>query len=1283
MGTLFTSILSRLAIDAGKNGIKKLFVETDLRRAITRAIIEFGDTPAVEPALLKWTVSGDFLAFFDDAIAGRTIMRDDALIDSFISQGGFFEGDSTRESAKRVLETFERYLYDELYKGAEGLSTVARRSEMLHLETRDEIRSDITQHTERTISEVTANVRSMLDTIRPVGADSSPTTEEKVFFARIDDAMKLLRKGKAHVGRSMLLELRSEAAVRDAPVNVHFRIAANLGACALQLDDPETARTELHTALTLNPTHHQALSYASLAEMASGYRAEAIDFSDRSCPSDESVPEIIANRIRILHWVGRDDEIEELLRDKPWVTEDSTCSFVLGLIRLDNGDYAGAESHLRISLRGNEENPHAHRLLAETIIIPLDDEMLKDVPLPWRVNSEVRERVDEVERELTRSAELFEEFDNRARLRETLVQRAHIRGLLWKLDEALEDCDRILADDKKNGEALRHKGQLLMLAGQTDHAIKVFERIEDENERRRALLALAHAFSKKEQHERVIDTLADHWNPSERQRQQLVIAELLLEAHHRRGDKEAVRTILLSLDETWNDEPEALLVLARQRRREGKVDEAAEGMRKALAHASANGRDRITLELADLHFDEGKWEPAVELYESIVDQSEDNPVLRRYVVSLFNSGAYRPAFNLAQHLRAGGDAIPIISEIEARLLEHTGQLELARELYEQLSRLEPNKISHRLRVGSLYLRARKAEESKRVISDIGFEEIRNDPHAMLRVAFLRQFHGLDNFLPLAYRARRIDSTNPETHMGYVQIFLGRGAEVGAQLSPDEVGVDCLVRLENAKGSKSFLIINDDEIDPLKGELSPTDPRATKLLGLRKGDAVVFKEGQPDETAYTITEVQSKYVHAFQETLSNFPDWFFGNPALTAVDISGNDFSGVFSMLDRRAEYGHEVLGLYAQRLLSMGATARLFGKSLFETWAGLTVAERGVRMFVSLGTAEETTRESELIARSDAIVVEMTGLLTLNRLGLLPLLPRLFPRVIVAQSSLDELNEWIFELQRNTKPSNIVWKEGDRYAYQEITEEIYEQRLKFLERIRDFIGSTAEIAPATAALDISAEQFGRLEEVLGDGAIASILVAKEHALPLYADDLGLRQVAASDWQVAGVWTQTVLRHMQRRGLISAVEYYEALRLMILCNYFFVSVDFAGLWWMLCGYGKKVTVEVARVLRVLAGPECEEESAVRIAAELIRRTWLEVSEESEMFKLIDVIVASVTTGRDFERVKSLLIAVVHSRFSHNRNPLTKIIPRIEAFEIGNSSSRLSDGTESQSSAASAR
>lgn len=1273
IGSLFTSILSRLAIDGGKSGIKKLFAQTEVRRAITRTTNEFDDVMATEPSLIKWIDSDDFIDLLDNVMAGRTVMRDEALVDSFISVGDFFDGESTRENAHQVLAVFSRNLYDELYKGKEGLSTLANRNETLHLETRDEIRNDQSLQSDRVISEITANVReALLETLRPVNADVSPTLEEKIFYTRIDEAIKQLRKGKAEVARTMLLELRGEETTQDAPLNVHFRIAANLGSCALQLDDPETARSELRTALSLKPGHHQALSYASLAAMVNAERDKALDYSERSCPPEEDNPEIIANRIRVLHWAGKSKEIEQLLHEKPWITEDPVCSFVLGLIHLNDSDYAGAESYLRISLRGNEENPHAHRLLAEAIIITLDENLIKDPPLPWRVSPEVQARVDEVERELTRSADLFEKFDNRTRLHEALVQRAYVRGQLGKFEDGIEDCDRILADDRKNDEARRHKGQLLMLAGEVDQAVKVFAKIEGEDERHRAALAIAHAFSRKMQDQEVIDTLTEYWNPGERQRLQLAIADLLLEAHHRKGDVEIVQKMIQALEETWQDNPEALVVVARQRRREGRMNDAAEGLRKALMNASGNGRDRLTLELADLYFEVEDWGQAADLYERIVDRSVDNPVLRKYVVSLFNSKALRQALTLAQQVRAGGEVIPVISEIEARLLEHTGHLEPARELFEQLSQLEPGKIWLRISLSNLHLRSGQKEEAKAVIAAVRFDEIKDDPRALLRVAALRQFYGLGDFLPMVYRARRIDSANPETHLGYVQVFLSRGAEVRAELSPESVDVDCAVRLENDKGSKTFVIVEQEEVDPLRGEITPSDPRATKLLGLKKGDQVIFKENQPEESAYTVAEVQSKYVHAFQQTLIEFPDWFYGNTALVSVDVSGNDFSRLSSMLDRRADQGREVMGLYAQRMLSIGAAARLLGKSLFEMWGGLTAAEDNVRVFTSLGNAAEATLENELVERADSIVVEMTGLLTLHSIGLLSHLPGLFSRIFVAQAVIDDLNELIIEHQKEQKPSNVIWKEGERFGYQEITEEIYARRLQFLESIHDFIKTYTEVVPASAALDISPEQFERLEEVLGKGAIASILVAKERGIPLYVDDLGLRQVAASDYQVDGFWTQTILQRMRRRGLISSAEYYEALRVLIINNYFFVSVDFPALWWMLRFYGKKSTPEVKRILRVLEGPGCDEESALMICAELIHKVWFEVSDETEKFKLIDDIVGVTMTGRDAGRMKSILSAVVHAKFSYYRRPLPEILARIEAFEAANRS--LDNGTD---------
>ena len=121
----------------------------------------------------------------------------------------------------------------------------------------------------------------------------------------------------------------------------------------------------------------------------------------------------------------------------------------------------------------------------------------------------------------------------------------------------------------------------------------------------------------------------------------------------------------------------------------------------------------------------------------------------------------------------------------------------------------------------------------------------------------------------------------------------------------------------------------------------------------------------------------------------------------------------------------------------------------------------------------------------------------------------------------------------------------------------------------------------------------QMQDLLGKDAIATIFLAKEKNLPLYSDDLGLRLVARNDWQVSGFWTQTLLLDFRARGLITKNQYRNAVKLLLIANYRFVSIDGAGLLWVLNETGFTPTPAVTRVFESLHGPECTDESAVAV------------------------------------------------------------------------------------------
>ncbi len=130
----------------------------------------------------------------------------------------------------------------------------------------------------------------------------------------------------------------------------------------------------------------------------------------------------------------------------------------------------------------------------------------------------------------------------------------------------------------------------------------------------------------------------------------------------------------------------------------------------------------------------------------------------------------------------------------------------------------------------------------------------------------------------------------------------------------------------------------------------------------------------------------------------------------------------------------------------------------------------------------------------------------------------------------------------------------------------------------------------------------------------------------------------------------------------AYDHCEALKALILANYIVVHVTPHQLWWMCYSEGKKATPRMGRILRLtLQGPEWEEASAVRVAAQFTHRMWLEVREQVDKTRLVDFVTEAVTSGREVARVKILLKSELSKTFTYLPSALPLIYTRIDVFQ----------------------
>ena len=140
---LFIEILAAVLVETGRQGLVRIFTEPPARKAVKNTAADFPNIPTVEDSLIAWCKSDDFISQMETLHAGYDEQTPERLVNSFIDQGGFYDGlNNTHYSARRVLESFFKRLEEELYKTDLGPIIEARRAEnrVLGLRLRRELR---------------------------------------------------------------------------------------------------------------------------------------------------------------------------------------------------------------------------------------------------------------------------------------------------------------------------------------------------------------------------------------------------------------------------------------------------------------------------------------------------------------------------------------------------------------------------------------------------------------------------------------------------------------------------------------------------------------------------------------------------------------------------------------------------------------------------------------------------------------------------------------------------------------------------------------------------------------------------------------------------------------------------------------------------------------------------------------------------------------------------------------------------------------------------------------
>lgn len=1065
-----------------------------------------------------------------------------------------------------------------------------------------EMRAEYSQGQQQLLSNQTGQgemLQRILALAEAKAADTPVADTEIEFRSQVDMARKQQEAGRFDVAREMLLETEQAVAHLSVSEHLRYRIAANLGACAYNLDDMPTAAKDFRRAHEFEPQNIDAITLAALGAALDGNPRVALALSGEARCIDPRAGNASAVYVRALYDTEGIAVVDTFAAAEPWLDQDVSCCMTMSDISRCVARYDEAERYARLALTRDSRLPDAHMMLGQALISGVLGRSTEGTAFPWALTNLETSRLEEAEAEFSSVIGHTSNGGNQGMRHMALANRAGIRGRLDRPVEALSDCDAVLDSDPGHNLALYNKGIGLLQQGHADEGVRCLERLSDATQKRMALIPLSSAYLCCQQPGKAADLLSPAWDECSNSDEQLEIADLLLESNHRAQNPAEVARIKTVLEHRAEGNPAVQGVLGHQRIRDGDLGAGIGMLSSAVENMGESAPVRLRLVLSHHHYQMGSYHECAATLRPLVTEQHSSYVLRCYLASLYYGEEYQEALRVAEGVRKHEGVQPLISDIEASVRAMYGDLNIAEDIWKELAELEPTNIMHRLNIVQLYMRRGDDESARKAVLAVSEESIRDDRQALLGVARLRRLLDLPDALHFAYRARDIAFDEPEVHAFYIRAChtLKREEADKVLLEPEVVGDNCSAYVKRGEAVQVFTIQRESPNRPDRGEIAIDDRRAVELKGKKVGDTVELDQGVFAPREYKITQIQTKYLHAYQESLKLFSDGTYSHPSLRFGNASESSFSDdLIRLLDERYHGMRQVVSMYLKNEVPLGIIAQATNHSVIEVWHLLT-SFQDARLHVSTPLSSEGEIRLATLRSSETLVLDLTSVLTIVLLGAEEHVVRRCASLKTAQCVLDCLLE-AKRQQALMRPSRTMFSDGQNRYLVDITEDATAQAAAFLDRACRFVQQRVDVLAAEDLAGIGSP----LLIAVGQASLAPVLLARRLGVPLMSDDLRLRKLAKGEWGVESCTTYDVLADLLANGDIQEEVLFDATKVLIICNYYFIPVSAAFLLFTFMKGDLAVTAQVQRILRELGGDRCEAMPAIQVAAKAIWDVW---------------------------------------------------------------------------------
>lgn len=1069
-------------------------------------------------------------------------------------------------------------------------------------------------------------------------------------FDREIERITKLRKSKNIISAIEQLEAIRTEKWDKLSSKEKYKILANFGISYIELNEQEKAADYLIEAYKHHQNDERAVGLAALGYTIQERHDEALSLVNKLIAKNTKEPNIY---LAFIH-LNRDKlTLAEVLKIVPTSLLDTTeICYSLGAFARHKDDFDNSIHWYQRALDNSSTNK-------VDCIIALGSTILESVTSPFHL---VSGQIDnETRNKIKYSIDLFNESweeisitDLRKSRSWLLINRGIAKKFLGDYEGAFNDIQRATTEWKSNYFSLKHLLVVSLESGKLNYAFEVIKRLEslkslDEKEMGEMRLLKAELLTKSQAFEdaiqlvqSVIDSTIDEL---QREAMRLLIHIFLKQNNFERADQLSQVFVEKYPDVLMGYIDRAKLLL------ESGQDEMADNMLDKGQAKITTGTNRVEImELARQLRIRKKYSQVIEVLTPITDSKIYTDLTRTLIDAYYQSGDRFKALELCKTLYAIYGPIDFVTEFQSIIYESIDDLPQAIHVCEEYLKIYPDDQLIIIRLGLVYYRIKDFDKAKEVIN-----RLKAVDNLSIGILFQLAYFYIDTGdflrgLEFAYNSRRNHFHKADAHTMYLGLMLQAKPPDDYSVEQMFVKVDVIVTIKDVGNgqSQSFHIVeslsqNNDM------QLSINDKLAQRILGKRVGDKVDFDRNVGTLQTLEIIGIQSKYSHAFQESMDLLNNKFvdvkgFKVFTLTQPGNSMDALKPIFNSLDDREEAEKQIRIQYQKRIVPIGVLSSLRKENPIKTWS-FVVGNEDYGVF-SIGNFHQEIDNAQIhLNQEKGIVVDLISLMTLASRSNLSVLQNISSKRCVSRSTLEAIDELIRELDGIGSEGYItIGKVGKEYVRYETTKENIQKNKEHLNEILTWIRNHCLILPCNEALAMNAIKKAEMDKVMGKPVIDSILLAKEHNFLLIAEEESLRGVAHNEFQVKGAPSYALLKYFLSINLIDLKKFNEDVAILIAMNYKYLPVNSGVLLKCadLSNYQIKSAFKIA--LETLGVSVSSELSSVRVATDFFYELFRNVQIVQVRFNLTIATLQVLTKGRDSRSVISKLLALVEIKFN---------------------------------------